>query len=67
MELLSVTSVLRMNKPLPLYAVGEEIFVFYFIRNLFSDAACSSDYLSSTGCMTVNNVLERFWKEAVMA
>jgi hypothetical protein len=28
MELLSMISVMRMNKPLPLYDVGGEIFVF---------------------------------------
>jgi hypothetical protein len=38
-----------------------------FIYNLFNDAFSSTDYILSNERMTVNNELERMWKEAVVA
>jgi hypothetical protein len=40
---------------------------FYYICSLCIHAICSLDYKASNERMTVNNELERMWKEAVLS
>jgi hypothetical protein len=41
--------------------------IYSFIYSLFDEAFSISDYTASNERMIVNNVLERMWKEAIVA
>jgi hypothetical protein len=58
------------DKNLHTYTMGTSNLTYYhclFIYTLFNDPFNDSDYTASNVRMTVNNELERVWKEVVIA